>query len=77
MLFLIEYARNAGKIVSFKAYDDPERETARSDRLALELRLRRRREEHEVVLLEAASEHALRRTHARYFEDLSDLVRVS
>ena len=77
MLFLIEYARNAGKIVSFKEYEDPERETARSDRLALELRLRRRREEHEVVLLEAASEQALRRTHARYFEDLSDLVRVS
>jgi len=77
MLFLIEYARTAGKIVSFKEYKDPERETAQSDRLALELRLRQRGEEHEVVLLEAASEQALRRTHARYFEELSDLVRVS
>ncbi|HEX3145740.1 MAG TPA: hypothetical protein VHQ64_17330 [Pyrinomonadaceae bacterium] len=76
MLFLIEYARSAGKIVSFKKYED--RETAQSDRLALELRLRKQLGEvHEVVLLEAASEEALRRTHARYFEDLYDLVRAS
>jgi tRNA 2-selenouridine synthase SelU len=77
MLFLIEYARNLGKIVSFKKYEAVERETAQSDRLVLELYLRQRGEEHEVVLLEAASEEALRRTHARYFEDLSELVRVS
>jgi hypothetical protein len=77
MLFLIEYARSAGKIVSFKEYADAERETAQSDRLVLELRLRQRGEEHEVVLLEADSEEAVRRTHARYFEDLAELVKVS
>ncbi len=76
MLFLVEYARSAGKIVSFKEYADSERETAQSDRLVLELRLRQRGEEHEVVLFEAASEDALRRTHARYFENLSELVRA-
>jgi len=77
MLFLIEYDRREGKIVSLREYEDDDRLTAESDRLALELDLRNIGEEHEVVLLQAASQKALRRTHARYFEDLSELVRVS
>jgi hypothetical protein len=77
MLFLIEYDRGEGKIVSLREYGDVDRLTAESDRLNLELDLRKAGEEHEVVLLQAASQEALRRTHARYFEDISDLVKAS
>lgn len=77
MLFLIEYDRGEGKIVSLREYGDSDRLTAESDRLHLELDLRSVGEEHEVVLLQAASQEALRRTHARYFDEISDLVKAS
>jgi hypothetical protein len=74
MIFLIEYDRGQGRIVTFKAFDDSDRQQAEDFRLQLELELNRLGSEREVVLLEAASEEALRRTHRRYFEDLSELV---
>jgi hypothetical protein len=74
MIFLIEYDRSQGRIVTFKVFDDLARQEAEDSRLQLELDLNRRGTEREVVLLEAASEEALRRTHRRYFEDLSELV---
>jgi hypothetical protein len=74
MLFLIEYDRSRGRIVSFGSFDDLEGREAEDARLKLELELNRLGTEREVVLLEAASEAALRRTHRRYFEDLSELV---
>lgn len=74
MLFLIEYDRSCGRIVSFRSFDDLEGREAEDARLQLELELNRHGTEREVVLLEAASEKALRRTHRRYFEDLSELV---
>jgi hypothetical protein len=74
MIFLIEYDRIRGRIMSFKAFDESERMKAEDSRLQLELELNRVGTEREVVLLEAASEEALRRTHRRYFEDLSELV---
>ena len=77
MLFLIEYDRGEGKIVSLREFGDVDRLTAESDRLNLELDLRKAGESHEVVLLQAASQEALRRTHARYFEDIADLVKAS
>ena len=77
MLFLIEYDRSRGKIVTFQSFGDLEREAAENSRLELELKLSRQGQEREVVLLEAASEDALRLTHRRYFEDLSELVRAS
>jgi hypothetical protein len=49
----------------------------KNTRLELELELNRLGKEREVVLLEAASEQALRLTHRRYFEDLSELVKAS
>jgi len=42
----------------------------------LELELHRQGVEREIVLLEAQSEDALRRTHRRYFESLEDLANV-
>jgi hypothetical protein len=74
MIFLIEYDRAGGEIVTFKPFDDSERQTAEDARLELELELSRLGTEHEVVILEAATEEALRRTHRRYFENLSELV---
>lgn len=73
MVFLIEYARNEGRIVSFKEFDDDAVSAAKA-RLELELDLNRRGIEHEVVLLDAEDENALRRTHRRYFETLAELA---
>lgn len=75
MLFLIEYDRRLGQIVTLKTFNGSEREKAEDTRLEMELDLNRRGSEREVVILEAASEAAIRRTHRRYFEDLADLMR--
>ena len=74
MIFLVEYARDQGRMVSFKAFDNKDSTLAKNTRLELELDLNRRGLEHEVVLLEAENEQALRRTHRRYFESLTELV---
>ncbi len=74
MIFLIEYDRSQGRIITFRAFDDSARQEAEDSRLQLELELNRSGTEREVILLEAATEHALRRTHRRYFEDLNELV---
>jgi hypothetical protein len=76
MLFLIEYDRSRGSIVQLREFDDALREVADNARLDLELELNRQGIEHEVVLLDAPSEEALRRTHGRYFETVAELARV-
>lgn len=75
MMFLIEYDRPAGRIVVFTTFDESERRKAENARLEIELDLNRKKIDHEVALLEAASEDALRRTHRCYFEDLSDILK--
>jgi hypothetical protein len=77
MLFLIEYDRQRGEIVTFKRFGEGESGLAVKARLELELDLNSRGIEREVVLLEAENEEAVRRTHRRYFEDLAQLVNVS
>lgn len=74
MIFLIEYDRDKGRIVTIRSFENSEREKAEQFRLELELRLNATGVENEVVLLEAATEDALRKTHRRYFEDLSELT---
>lgn len=74
MIFLIEYNRSKGSIVTFRDFDDSQRREAEDSRLGIELDLNRKGIDHEVVLLEAASEDALRRTHRRYFEDLRQIL---
>jgi len=59
---------------TFRVFEDSERRKAESSRLDIELDLNRRGVDHEVVLLEAASEAALRRTHRRYFGDFSQIL---
>jgi len=73
MIFLIEYDRDSGRIVTKKTFSDSEREAAYESRLQLELDLKLKDLKNEVVLLQAATEEALRRTHGRYFKDLTEL----
>ena len=75
MIFLIEYNRSEGRIVTFREFDDSRRQEAEDSRLEIELDLNRRGVDHEVVLLEAASEEELHRTHQRYFADLAQILR--
>lgn len=74
MLFLMEYDRHSGTLVTVRTFKQSEQHQADEARLELELRLNREGIEHEVVLLEAASESALRKSHRRYFEDIAGIA---
>jgi hypothetical protein len=74
MFFLIEYHRREGRLITIESFSDSDREKAEESRLRLELDLNRRGIDREVVLLDAASEEAVRRTHRRYFETLAELT---
>jgi hypothetical protein len=76
VIFLINYNRIRGTISTLRTFPESARQEASEARLDLELNLRRKGVEHEVVLLEAASEEALRRTHRRYFEDVAELAQM-
>ena len=77
MLFLIEYDRSRGSVVCMSTFEDSERALAEDTKLGLELARNKDGIQQEVVLLEASSEDALRRTHRRYFENLVELARSS
>jgi hypothetical protein len=74
MIFLIEYNRSEGQIVTLRNFDESQRRDAEDSRLGMELDLNRKGIDHEVVLLDAATEDALRRTHQRYFANLTQLL---
>ena len=76
MIFLIEYDRHQGRVVTLRTFDKLERRKVEYERLEMEIDLNRRGRVHEVILFEAATEADLRRTHRRYFEDLTDLVKL-
>jgi hypothetical protein len=75
MLFLIDYDRVSGSLIGVRHYADLYREEAERARLSLEISHLNCGIAREVVLLEAASEQDLRRTHRRYFEALEQLTR--
>jgi hypothetical protein len=75
MIFLIEYNRRQGQIVTFKQFKDSAQIKAEKSRLNLEISLNRLGIHHEVVLLQASSERELRKTHRRYFEDYGEIYR--
>jgi hypothetical protein len=77
MIFLIEYNRSEGRIVTFRDFADSQRREAEDLRLGIELDLNHKGVDHEVVLLEAENEDALRRTHQRYFKDLRQILSSS
>ena len=74
MIFLIEYNQSEGRIVTIRNFDDSQLREAEDSRLEIELDLNRNGIDHEVVLMDAASEVDLRRTHSRYFEDLRQIL---
>jgi hypothetical protein len=74
MIFLIEYSRSQGKLVKMLKFSDDQRTVAENRRLELELGLNRKKIDHEVVVLEAASEEALHKTHRRYFQDSAQIA---
>jgi hypothetical protein len=75
MIFLIEYNRSEGSIVTFRDFDDSQRREAEDSRLEIEVDINSKGVDHEVVLLEAASKDALHRTHQRYFADLHQILK--
>lgn len=75
MIFLIEYDPPTGTLLQFRKFEDAERQAAQDTRFELELKLNREKSQHEVVILEAPSEAAVRHTHARYFKDFPALVK--
>lgn len=77
MIFLLEYDRPHGELVNIQAFDDSDRDTAENARLRRELTLHQIGVRREVVLLQAASENALRETHRRYFVDFATLADVT
>jgi hypothetical protein len=58
-------------------FHDSQRSEAEDARLTLELRLRNQGIEREIVMLEAANEIALRKTHRRYFENWEKLAKAA
>lgn len=74
MIFLIEYDRPRGEIASIESFDDADRGRAEDERLLREVRLHRKGVQREIVLLQAASEEALKETHRRYFADIAMLA---
>jgi hypothetical protein len=74
MLFLLEYDRAVAKTVACIEYDESERSAAQAERLKRELAVNRAKVDHEVVLLQAPSLAALRKTHARYFDDIETMI---
>ena len=74
MFFLIEYNRREGRLVTIESFNGSDRQRAEESRLHLELDLNVKGIDNEVVLLDAVSEAAVRRTHRRYFETLAELT---
>ncbi len=74
MIFLIEYHREQGRMITLRRFDQSQRSAAHEARLELELNRHREGVMHEIVLLEAASEDALHKTHARYFKTTAEIA---
>jgi hypothetical protein len=74
MIFLIEYNRREGCLVTLTRFDESQRDGANARRLALELDLNRKRINHEAVLLEARDENALQMTHGRSFKSVEKIL---
>jgi hypothetical protein len=74
MIFLLEYDRPRGELLSIRPYSDGDHLLAQNARLERELELHRDGLQREIVLLQAENEEALRKTHGRYFEDITELA---
>ena len=75
MIFLVEYNRSEGRLIRLRSFTDADRQAAEEARLDTEVRLKDD-SDCEVVILQAASEEIVRRTHRRYFERIEDLTSI-
>lgn len=73
MIFLVQYERAKGLLVSITSFADSDRDVAATAKLDLEISLLTVEGAYEVVLLEAESQDALRKTHGRYFNTLEQM----
>ena len=74
MIFLIEYDRSRGRLITFKRFENDDRAKAEAARLRIELTRVADESNREVVLLDAATEEALRITHRRYFQTATEII---
>ena len=77
MIFLLEYDRRQGRLITFRTFNESSRGNAEKARLDLELKRSRMEAPREIVLLEAATEDALRKTHRRYFQNPREIIEAS
>jgi hypothetical protein len=74
VIFLIQFDPQCEQLKVFERFEDALRATAQAAKQNLELDLLRQGIRDEVVILEAASEDVIRRTHRRYFETLEEML---
>jgi hypothetical protein len=74
MIYLVQYNRKQGQLVSLDAFPAQSKQGAEEARLRMELQLLGHHDTVEVVLLEARNKRELRKTHRRYFERLDQLM---
>lgn len=77
MIFLLEYDRRRGRLLTFRRFADEDRVGAQHARLDLELARNRTRAKVEIVLLQAETEEALRITHNRYFQNPYEIAEAT
>jgi len=65
MIYLVTYDRVSSTTIAIRGFNDSAE--ASQEKLRVELDMLKSGEKYEVVVLEAADEMALRRTHGRYF----------
>lgn len=71
--FMLKYRKSKGLLESIREVDAANLNAARRERLELEFESLQRGGDLEIVLLTAASEETLRKTHSRYFKTTAQL----
>lgn len=74
MIFLVEYERKSGEPAKVTEFPNELCHDAQQARLAIELKALGRNKEVEIVLLDAPSKAAIRKTHRRYFESIGQIL---
>ncbi len=74
MIFLFEYERKTGDPAKVTEFADEFRADAEQARLALEQQALKRGDDLEIVLIEAANQAVVRKTHRRYFDSLKQFI---
>jgi len=75
MLFLIQYDKHHGNVISIHEFEEAQRREAEKARAALELALCGEGSVYEVALLDAKALDDVRKTYPHYFKDAPEAVR--